>query len=93
MSELAFATAAELSQAYRRKKLSPVEATQAALARIDKVNRKLNAFNLVDAESALGAAKSSERRWAKGKALSPLDGVPTSIKDLVITKGWPTLRG
>jgi aspartyl-tRNA(Asn)/glutamyl-tRNA(Gln) amidotransferase subunit A len=92
MSDPALLSAAELSQGYRRKKLSPVEATRAVLDRIDRLNRRINAFNLVDPEAALAAAKASERRWARGQALSPIDGVPTSIKDLVLTKGWPTLR-
>jgi aspartyl-tRNA(Asn)/glutamyl-tRNA(Gln) amidotransferase subunit A len=93
MSDPALLSAAELSQEFRRKKLSPVEASRAVLDRIDRLNRRINAFNLVDPEAALAAAKASERRWAKGQALSPIDGVPTSIKDLVLTKGWPTLRG
>jgi aspartyl-tRNA(Asn)/glutamyl-tRNA(Gln) amidotransferase subunit A len=90
---LCFASATELVARYREKKLSPVEATRAVLARIDALNPTLNAFNLVDHEGALAAAKASEARWAAGTSLGPLDGVPTAIKDIVLTKGWPTLRG
>jgi len=86
-------TAVELLAAYRRKQLSPVEATRAVLARIAKLNPKLNCFNLVDEKAALAAARASETRWRNGAPLGLLDGVPTSIKDLVLTKGWPTLRG
>src|SRR6266853_590110 len=91
--ELGFMSASALVEAYRRKTLSPVEATKAALARIERLEPKLNAFVLVDAEGALAAARESEARWAKGAPKGLVDGVPTTIKDIVLTKGWPTLRG
>ena len=53
----------------------------------------VNAFVLVDPEGALAAAKESEARWHAGEPLGPGDGVPTSIKDALWTRGWPTLRG
>ena len=83
----------ELVEGYRRKTLSPVEVTQAALDAIDTYDRRVNAFVLVDAEGALAAAKQSEARWHSGTPLGPGDGVPTSIKDALWTRGWPTLRG
>ncbi|MEO8717673.1 MAG: amidase, partial [Burkholderiales bacterium] len=86
-------SACELLRAYRAKTLSPVEATHAALARIDKLNPVLNCFNLVDKNGALAAARASEARWKKGAPVGLLDGVPTSIKDIILTRGWPTLRG
>lgn len=86
-------SATELLQRYKRKTLSPVEATRAALDQIDKHNGTFNAFCLVDRDGALKSARASERRWAKGKPIGPLDGVPVGIKDLMLTKGWPTLRG
>ncbi len=91
--DLAFMPATELVAAYRAKSLSPVEATQAALDRIEAHNERLNAFYLVDAEGALTAAAASEARWQRGEPIGLIDGVPTSIKDIVLTKGWPTLRG
>ena len=94
MSEdLAFMPATELIQNYRTLKLSPVEVVRASLDRIERYGSKLNAFTIVDADSALDAASDSEQRWKKGNPKGLLDGVPTTIKDLVITKGWPTLRG
>jgi aspartyl-tRNA(Asn)/glutamyl-tRNA(Gln) amidotransferase subunit A len=93
MSDLALLSAAELSQGFRRRKISPVEATRAVLDRVERANGRINAFNLIDEERALADARAAERRWAKANPLSPIDGVPTSIKDLVLTKGWPTLRG
>jgi aspartyl-tRNA(Asn)/glutamyl-tRNA(Gln) amidotransferase subunit A len=92
-TDLALASATELVALFRAGKASPVEATQAALARIDKLNPVLNAFCVIEAESALETAKASEARWAKGEPAGPIDGVPTTIKDIVLTKGWPTLRG
>jgi aspartyl-tRNA(Asn)/glutamyl-tRNA(Gln) amidotransferase subunit A len=86
-------SASALLDAYRRKILSPVEATKAALARIERLEPTLNAFVRVDAEGALAAARESEARWAKGAPKGLVDGVPTTIKDIVLTKGWPTLRG
>jgi aspartyl-tRNA(Asn)/glutamyl-tRNA(Gln) amidotransferase subunit A len=85
--------AVELVEGYRTGALSPVEATQAALNAIGRLDGRVNAFVLVDAEGALAAAKESEARWFSGEPLGPGDGVPTSIKDALWTKGWPTLRG
>ena len=92
-SDLCSLSATELLHLYRTKQASPVEATKAALARIEKLNPVLNAFNLVAADQALAAAKESETRWMRGEPKGLVDGVPTSIKDLLLTKGWPTLRG
>ena len=92
-TQLADCTAHELNALYRSGQATPVEATQAVLARIEARNPALNAFCLVAAQDALDMARASQARWQQGQPLSPLDGVPASIKDLVLTKGWPTLRG
>jgi aspartyl-tRNA(Asn)/glutamyl-tRNA(Gln) amidotransferase subunit A len=86
-------TATDLIGAYRDRRVSPVEAARAALAAIDAGNRAVHAFVLVDPDSALAAARQSEARWLSGDVLGPGDGVPTSIKDLLYSRGWPTLRG
>ncbi|WP_242909501.1 amidase [Actinomadura terrae] len=86
-------TAAELVAAYAAGTISPVEATTAALEAIRRHDGDYNAFALVDAESALADARAAERRWRDGTPASPIDGVPMSIKDLFLTRGWPTLRG
>ncbi|WP_306319583.1 MULTISPECIES: amidase [unclassified Streptomyces] len=86
-------TATELLAAYESGDLTPVEATASVLDRIEAVDSKLNAFCLVDREEALAQARASEERRGRGEALGLLDGVPTSIKDLMLTKGRPTLRG
>src|SRR5580704_966085 len=86
-------SATELLGLYRRRELSPVEATQAALDQIDARDAAVNAFCLVRGEESLAAARESERRWHAGEPAGLLDGVPTSIKDLLLTTGWPTRRG
>ncbi len=86
-------SAAELAAAYRKKTLSPVEATEAALARIEACDRTLNAMYLVLADRALDQARESEARFRRGEPLSPLDGVPVTIKDNVATAGTPTPIG
>ena len=91
--DVALFSAAELIAAYRDGSLSPVEATEAALARIEAHDGKYNAFRMVDAESALAAARESEERWRIKAPRGRVDGVPTSIKDILLTKGWSTPRG
>jgi aspartyl-tRNA(Asn)/glutamyl-tRNA(Gln) amidotransferase subunit A len=86
-------TAAKLSALYRKGKASPVEAMKAVLARTARLNPELNAFRHVDEDGALKTARASERRWKKGAPLSPLDGVPVSIKELVRVKGWAASMG
>src|SRR5213595_2733588 len=91
-TDLCSLSATELLDAYRRHELSPVEVTRAVLERIEKLNPVLNAFNLVS-DRALDEAKASETRWLRGEPKGLLDGVPVSVKDILLTKGWPTLRG
>src|SRR6185369_8622841 len=86
-------SATELLSLYRAKRLSPVEATQAVLKRVEALNPVLNAFCHLDPAFALESARQSEARWMKGEPRGLVDGVPVSIKDLLLTKGWPTLRG
>jgi aspartyl-tRNA(Asn)/glutamyl-tRNA(Gln) amidotransferase subunit A len=92
MADLCTLGAAELLEAYRKHELSPLEVTRAVLERIERLNPKLNAFCLVS-DRALDDAKASEERWMAAQARGLLDGVPVSIKDIILTKGWPTLRG
>ena len=86
-------SAIDLMAAYRSGDLSPVRATEDALERIEKFDGQINAFVLVDREAALASARESEERWQNGTANGLLDGVPMSIKDVLLTEGWPTLRG
>src|SRR5437762_2795759 len=86
-------SACEIAELIRAKKLSPLEATEAALARIDTLNPTLNAFCLVAAEHARAAAREAEIAVTKGEPLGPLHGVPVSIKDVVFTRGLTTTGG
>src|SRR5919199_5158322 len=92
-SRIELMTATQLLAAFRAKSLSPIDAAQAALERIEKINSQVNGFCLVDEDRALGEARAAEQRWLQGRPTGVLDGVPLSVKDLLLTKGWPTLRG
>ena len=91
--DLTQTTAAQLGKLYARGKASPVEVLKAVLKRTEDINPILNCFTRVDEEASLQAARASEKRWKKGKPLSPLDGVPVSIKELVRVKGWAASMG
>ncbi len=92
-TQLTACTASELLTLYRSGAASPVEAAQAVLARIEQWNPTLRAFCHLAPDDTLAAARASEARWRLGAPCGPLDGVPVSIKDLILTRGWPTLRG
>jgi aspartyl-tRNA(Asn)/glutamyl-tRNA(Gln) amidotransferase subunit A len=92
-SSLADSTACELLAGYRSREISPVDAARAVLQRIEEWNPRLNAFSLIDADSALAAARQSEQRWTRDAPLGPFDGIPVSVKDLLLARGWPTRRG
>lgn len=92
-TDICYLPATELLKHYRRKSLSPVEVTKAVLARIEAVDKHVNAFCLVDAEAALAAARGSEARWMQREPRGMVDGIPATVKDLILSEGWPTLRG
>jgi Asp-tRNA(Asn)/Glu-tRNA(Gln) amidotransferase A subunit family amidase len=87
MSELTRLSAAEMAEQVRRKKVSPVELVEAHLARIERLNPKLNAFISMDAERALQAARAAEKQVTRGGELGPLLGVPISIKSSIEVAG------
>jgi len=72
---------------------SPVDVVRECLACIDAWEPKLNAMYRIDREGALAAAKASETRWRAKQPLSPLDGVPVTIKENIYTKGDPAPIG
>ena len=86
-------TAAYLSSAYARGELSPLDVGLEALARISSCEPKINAMFRVDREGALRQARESEQRWRAKKPLSPLDGVPLTIKENIYTRGDPAPSG
>jgi len=93
MTDTTWMSAADLVRDYRRGTLSPVEVVEASLRRAERLQGPLNAFVLIDRPGALAAARASEARWRAGVPLSPLDGVPTSIKDTTAVAGWATRYG
>ena len=93
MTDIASITAADLIRLYRRRELSPVEVTRDVLARVERFEPSINAFVLIDQESALKAARDSEARWARGEPRGLVDGVPATVKDNILAKGWPCRRG
>ncbi|WP_128254135.1 amidase [Falsirhodobacter deserti] len=92
-ADLGEMTAAELSRLFASGGASPVEAAQASLDRIERFNPEVNAFAHVTPEMALEQARASEARWKAGAPLSPIDGAPTTIKELTPVKGIPHRRG
>ena len=92
-TDLGLLDAGRLGELYRDRSASPLEATRAALDRIERFNAKVNAYVHVDPEGAEKAAGASARRWGQGKPLSPIDGVPVSLKDLTEVAGMPAREG
>jgi aspartyl-tRNA(Asn)/glutamyl-tRNA(Gln) amidotransferase subunit A len=88
--DLHWLTATEASRAFAAKRLSPVELTEALLARIARLDPKVNAFIRLDAEAARAAARAAEAEIAAGRIRSPLHGVPVGIKDIIDVAGLPT---
>lgn len=91
--DLSDLTAEELAAGYRSGAFTPLDATRAALDTVAAHNGPVNAFVLVDEEAALADAKASTERFHDARPLGPGDGIPSSIKDIFYTSGWPTLRG
>ena len=85
--------AGDLAALYQSGDASPLEATRASLGRIDQFNDTVNAFVYVDYDGAESQAKASARRWGRGEPLSPIDGVPVSLKDLTSCAGMPCREG
>jgi aspartyl-tRNA(Asn)/glutamyl-tRNA(Gln) amidotransferase subunit A len=82
-----------MAAAFRRRELSPVEVTRAALARIDAWEPRINAMYRVSGALALEQAAAAEARWRRGKPLCALDGVPVTIKENIATRGDPAPIG
>ena len=93
MSDLHYLELTELSQRLRAKQVSPVEATQAILARIAALDGKLHSYATLTADLALAQAREAEAEIARGNWRGPLHGVPIAVKDLCYTKGIPTAAG
>jgi aspartyl-tRNA(Asn)/glutamyl-tRNA(Gln) amidotransferase subunit A len=95
--DLADCTATELIALFKSGAASPVEAQAAVMRRIELHNPVLKAFCHIAGEESAQSAIKSEATWSahrkSGAPVRALEGVPTSIKDIILTQGMPTLRG
>ncbi|GHE27592.1 amidase [Streptomyces capitiformicae] len=86
-------TAVRLVEGYRKGEFSPVEVTRAVLERAERVQPAVNAFVRLDVDTALEQARASEARWRRGEPAGVVDGVPVTVKDILLMRGGPTLKG
>jgi len=93
MRDLCFASATELLRLYLARKASPLEAMQAILAQVDRINPQVNAIVTLARESALAEARAATRALTRRAEFPPLFGVPVSIKDIAPTRGIRTTCG
>lgn len=93
MSDLADLSLAEVSAEIRTRRVSPVEATEACLARIEERDETLNSFLTLCAEAAREQARRLTEELAAGNWRGPLHGVPLALKDLYDTAGVRTTGG
>ncbi|MFG3548031.1 amidase [Streptomyces sp. NPDC047725] len=93
MTDLTELTAVQLVDGYRKGEFSPVEVTRAVLDRAERIQPEVNAFVRLTGEEALTQAGRAEERWRRGEPAGRLDGVPVTVKDILLMRGHPTLRG
>lgn len=86
-------SARKMAKGFAARKFTPVDVAEACLAQMARHEPALNAMSLIDRDTTLSMARESAKRWKRGRSHGPLDGVPVLIKDLLLCRGWPTLRG
>jgi aspartyl-tRNA(Asn)/glutamyl-tRNA(Gln) amidotransferase subunit A len=91
--DVLYLTVRELGDRIRAQKLSPVELTEAYLARSEKIGPRLNAYAILTRERALREARAAEKEIGAGKYRGALHGIPYAAKDLLAAKGYPTAWG
>ena len=91
--DIAFLSTAELSERIKSKEVSPVEATEVYIERIDRLDFKFQAFLTVSRNEALEAARKAEQQIAQGNYLGPMHGIPVAVKDQLWTKGIRSTGG
>src|SRR4051812_32367967 len=84
---------AGLAGLFGERAVTPVEACEAYLSRIARLDAGLGAFLAVDTDRALAAAHESAERWRRGAAISALDGVPIAVKANIAVEGLPWHAG
>lgn len=90
MSDLAFLSLTDAAELIRANKLSPVEYTQSLIARIEKLDKKVNAFLRFTPDIAIADARRAEAEIANGAWRGPFHGMPYALKDIVDYAGLPT---
>jgi len=93
MDDLTFFAAVEMARQIREKKISATELAEAHLAKIERLNPKLNAFVQVDAERVRREARQADAALMSGQGLGPLHGVPISIKSSIDVAGMKIESG
>jgi Asp-tRNA(Asn)/Glu-tRNA(Gln) amidotransferase A subunit family amidase len=88
-----YASVGELARQIESKQLSPVELTEAYLARSEKLGPKLNAYARLTPDLALEQARAAEKEIQRGHYRGPLHGIPYAAKDLLAVRGIPTTWG
>jgi aspartyl-tRNA(Asn)/glutamyl-tRNA(Gln) amidotransferase subunit A len=83
----------ELHRSFAAGAISPIEATRMCLRRIDRLNATYNCFITRLSEPAEAAAAEAGGRFASGKSLGPLDGVPMAVKDIIYISGVKCTAG
>jgi aspartyl-tRNA(Asn)/glutamyl-tRNA(Gln) amidotransferase subunit A len=93
MGSLRFLTIKQISNLIKNKEISPVEILKETISNIDKIEPKINSFAKLDLDGAKKLASESEKRMLSNSLLSEVDGIPTSIKDLIAQKNLPLRFG
>jgi aspartyl-tRNA(Asn)/glutamyl-tRNA(Gln) amidotransferase subunit A len=93
MGSLRFLNIKQISNLIKKKEISPVEILKETISNIDKIEPKINSFAKLDLDGAKKLASESEKRMLSNSLLSEVDGIPTSIKDLIAQKNLPLRFG
>ncbi len=92
-TQIADMTALQMLDAFEDLSLSPVEAAQACLDRIERFNPVVNAYCIVREDETLAAARAAEQRYLHGMPLGLADGIPVAVKEMFMMRGWPNRKG
>jgi aspartyl-tRNA(Asn)/glutamyl-tRNA(Gln) amidotransferase subunit A len=93
VNELVWLSIAEASELLAKREISSAELTRATLDRIEQTDPVVHAYVGVMRDGALAEAAAADANFAAGRVLSPLQGIPVGIKDLICTAGFPTMAG
>ncbi len=92
-TDIPWLSALQLADCIKSRDVSPVQATEAYLDRIQHVDAQLHAYITVCPDEALNAARQAEREIVAGRYLGPMHGIPVAVKDQMLTQGIRTTNG